>query len=179
MLITLEELKTYLWITDNSEDDLLNNLIEYSSDFIKNYTWRDFEASDYTEYINWNGERKFNLKQFPIISLNSFKYNTWTFTSEVWVDFDEDTYKIEKETWIMFLNFFLNVWIKNIEIKYRAWYEEIPWNIKNIALKICSFQYNTRKSSWISSENVDGTGFVFSDKIPDNITLSLNNIRNV
>lgn len=47
MLVSLSKLKSYLKITDTTNDTLLSSLIDQASVFIESYTGRKLEAQDY------------------------------------------------------------------------------------------------------------------------------------
>ena len=179
MLATLQEVKDYLWITDTSEDTVLTSLLNSSDNIIKSLTWRDFEATNYTEYYNWKWENEFLLNQYPVNTLTSFQYNTGTFSNPVWTDFDEDNYKLEQWGFKIWLNFSLNKWVQNIKVVYDAWYSTIPWDLKLATIQLTAYFFNWRKSDWISSEWVDGASVVYDKKMPKEIDLIIKKYRNV
>ena len=76
-MITLEELKRYLWITDNSEDVLLQEIIDEATAYIQQYNWIIFTQQDYlNKRYNWNWERVFILPNFPLNSISEITYRT-------------------------------------------------------------------------------------------------------
>lgn len=184
MLATLEELKLYLWITDSDSDDVLNQLLAQSQAFIQSYTGRDLIATDYTkELYSWKAEREFQLKQFPIITvaekeLALFQYNNWTLWTPVWVDFDVDSYRADKEAWIVLLWFNLLRGFQNIQVTYKAWFETIPADLNLAAIRLSAYYYNTRNSDWILSESVDGASIRFDAKqTPADVLAVLENYK--
>lgn len=76
MLITLQQIKDYLKITDNTSDALLTSAIKQAGDFIESYTERKLEAIDYTLRIDGNGQDELVLPHYPVNSLTSLSYNT-------------------------------------------------------------------------------------------------------
>lgn len=184
MIASLQEVKDYLGITDNSQDTLLTSLLESADALVKSYTGRDFEEQTYTHLFNWKGELEFLLKQYPVSVLTSFQYNTGSFSTPSWTDFDQDSYKPDPETGIVWSMFNIPKWIQNIRAVYTAWYtaEDMPGDIKNAVIKLTATYYNWSKSDGIKSESVDWASLVYDktmDWIPSDILLVLNRYKNV
>lgn len=95
MLITLQQLKDYLKITDNTSDDLLSSAIDQASSFIVSYTGRNLEATDYTLRIDGNGQDELLLPTFPINSLTSLSYNSGTLGTPIWTPYSVDEYMFD------------------------------------------------------------------------------------
>jgi len=190
MLVTLQQVKDYLGIIDTDSDTLLTSLLTSADALVKSYTGRDFEEETYTHLFNWKWEYEFLLKQYPVSVLTSFKYNTGSFSSPVWTDFDAESYKLEPENGKIWMMFSLPKWIQNIQAIYTAWYvwysewppiveSEIPAEISQAVIQLTAYYYNWSKSDWIKSENVDWTWVVYDKTIPTNINLILNRYKNV
>jgi len=179
MLANLAELKSYLWITDSDEDTLLTALLWQADAFIKSYTGRDLEANDYAdELYSWKAEREFLLKQFPVNSLTSFKYNTGTLWTPVWEAFDEDSYRLDEETWRIYLAFNLVRGFQNIQVNYNAWFETVPADLNLAEIRLAAYYFNTRNADWIVSESVDGASVRYDvKKTPDDILAILENYK--
>jgi len=70
-LTTLADLKTYLGITDSSEDALLNLLIDDANAAILGYIGRTIEQATLTEYYSGDGTQMLVLKQRPVTAVTS------------------------------------------------------------------------------------------------------------
>lgn len=180
----LTDLKLYLFwnAVDESEDALLNLLLASAFSFTETFLKRKIESKNFTEIYNWQGEYEFLLKNFPVSSLTSFKYNTGTFSSPIWTDFDPDTYRLEWSCGKIWLTFSLNKGLQNIQTVYTAWYTEetLPNDLKQAIIFLAAYYYDTRGSNWLVSENVDWTGVVYDKKwIPEHILVILNKYKNV
>ena len=70
-LTTLADLKTYLGITDTSEDDLLNLLIADADAAILGYIGRTIESATLTEYYSGDGTQMLVLQQRPVTAVTS------------------------------------------------------------------------------------------------------------
>ena len=69
-LFTLAEVKTYLNISDTSEDYYLQTLVDMVDAYVKKYTMRDLEETTYTkELYDGPGTNSLVLRNYPIISV--------------------------------------------------------------------------------------------------------------
>ena len=123
MLITLQQLKDYLKITDNTSDSLLTSAIKQAGDFIESYTGRKLEMTDYTLRMDGNGQDELLLPHYPVNTLTSFSYNTGTLGNPIWTPFDTNNYIFDPDTGIVSLTFSLNRGIKNIQVVFNAGYD--------------------------------------------------------
>ena len=179
MIITLSELKDYLWITDSSQDTILEIFVDSANKYITNYIWRNITAQDYTEYKDWDGQRIILLDNYPVNKITSFKVNYWTIDTPDWVDVDANEYQLVPEEGKIFLTFNKRRGFQNYEIEYNAWYDPIPWDLKLAWLKIAWSYYNTKDTDWVKSESVAGDSITFWAKETDNILNILNLYKDV
>lgn len=77
-LTTLISLKTHLSIplTDTSEDDLLNQLIEQVSSLVISWLNQEIAQTTYTEYPEGHGTKFLRVKYTPLISVTSIYEDT-------------------------------------------------------------------------------------------------------
>ena len=179
MLATLSNVKDYLGITDTDSDTLLTSLLTAADALVKSYTGRDFEEKTYTHYFNWKWENEFLLKQYPVSVLTTFQYNTGSFSSPTRTNFDADSYKLEWENGRVWMMLNMPKWVQNIKAVYIAWYTTVPADISQVTIQLTAYYYNSSKSDWIKSENVDWTWVVYDKSIPNTISLILNRYKNV
>jgi hypothetical protein len=78
-LTTLSDLKTFLGITDTSEDTLLSLLITQVSDAIQEYCGRTFGSSSYTEFYCGDGKPYLSLNQRPVTSISNIYLDNGAF----------------------------------------------------------------------------------------------------
>ena len=184
MFLTLEEVKTYLWISWTDQDDFLNELISWSQWLVEDHLNRKIEADDYEDKYDGNWRRDITLKQYPINTLTSFQYNIWTLGTPVREDFDTENYAIDSASGIIQTDFGITRGKQNIKVVYNAWYihtevpdvDDRPEGLKQVMKQFIGLLYNTPDG--IKSENVDWTGIQYIDlwtvDIPANIKMSLN-----
>lgn len=153
-IITVAELKVYLWITDSAQDALLALFVSWANDYIESYCWRSFASSTLTELYDWKAQQDLVLKNFPITSITSISYNTWTLQTPIRTLFDVTTRRANLQTGVVSFYWYVPRGFQNIQVVYIAWYATVPWDLKMAAFKLAWWQYNTRNSDWVTSESV-------------------------
>lgn len=68
-LVSLTDTKTFLKISETSEDALLESFINRASSFVNDYTQRLLLARVNTEYYDGDGTNTLILKQYPVTSI--------------------------------------------------------------------------------------------------------------
>ena len=180
MIIELSEFKAYLWITDTSQDTLLEILLNSANDFVESYIGRKVWADDYTEYKDGDGQRIILLDNYPVNTITSFQVNKWTIETPEFEDIDANSYKLSPKIWQLFLTFYKRRGFQNYKIVYNAWYDPIPWDLKLATLKLAAWYYNQRTSDWVKSESVAGDSIGFdTTEISNDVLVILNNYRDV
>ena len=160
LLVPLADTKTYIWVIWTSEDAKITSLIEKGQAIISGFLGYEITSSEKTLYFNWCGQREFILWMFWIVSLTSFKYNSGTRATPIRTAFDRETYEIDIDKWIIYLDFCLFKWFRNIQVVVNQWYTDttIPKEIQVAILKIVAQLYinDGTKDDSITSESVDG-----------------------
>jgi Phage gp6-like head-tail connector protein len=97
MIVSLSEFKTYLGITDNSQDSLLQLLLDSAQSSVESFTGRKFEAdlTDITEIFDGNAQKEIFLNKYPIISLTSVDYNAGDTSIADWQEVVNTGYSIK------------------------------------------------------------------------------------
>jgi hypothetical protein len=83
-MTALDLLKQMLGITDDLQDDKLQGLLDASLEYIEEYLDRKLSLADYEEYLETNCQGTIDLKNYPIIDIESIEnldgLNTYTGT---------------------------------------------------------------------------------------------------
>ena len=146
-MISLDDLKYYLNISDNSQDDFLLKIIDMAVDRINNLCRRNLNYGTRFDILDGNKQNLLWLKDFPVEKIESIKYRT-----EIG-SFDHDLFEagsISGNTYldnlsgklILLNSYSLPEGNSNIQIKYLAGFmdnapdpaNETPKDIKSIAL---------------------------------------------
>lgn len=156
MIITLAELKAYLSITDDTQDTLLTIFMNSANSYVEKYTGRKFDSAEYTQLFDWKGQVALSVKNYPIITLTSVKYNSWTLSTPVREDFDANSYKASNDNWLIQFISPISRDFSNIQVTYTGGFATIPWDLKLATLKYAATSYNLMSSDGITKESVSG-----------------------
>jgi len=180
MIVSLSDLKNYLWICDDSQDRLLGLFLDSAESTVLSYIGRDIVAKDYTEIRDGNWQKEFTMKNYPINTITSISLNTWTYDNKVWTVIDDVEYTFDGNVWQIYFRNNLYRDFQNYKILYNAWYNPAPADIKIAVLKLASSYYNSRTSDGIKGETVNGDRIDFdTSSIPDNIITILQTYRDM
>ena len=125
-LTTVDRTKTFLGISDNTYDTVLEALISSVTDFIEHECDRRFKKTSYTGILlDGEGKNELILPQWPVISSETFKLyerDTVEYGNDSWCEIDSDDYRIDYDAGIVRANFkFLNGF-QNYKVDYTAGY---------------------------------------------------------
>jgi hypothetical protein len=152
-MITLDLLKTYLWITDCNQDTLLALFVNSANGKIKSMIGYDPTAQWYVKKIDGNAQHTIITKERPLNSVAYLRELDW------WVYVAVDWEFYFKPSGVIHLEFLLLRWLENYEISYNAGYAEDSiemWEIQMIWLQYASMMYNSKWSNGVKSESVSG-----------------------
>jgi uncharacterized phiE125 gp8 family phage protein len=146
-MISLDDLKYYLNISDNSQDDFLLKLIDMAVERINNLCKRNINYGTRYDIMDGNGQTLLWLKDFPVENIVSVKYRKeiGSFDHDLFGSgsVTENTYLDRVTGKLILLNSYsLPVGASNIQIRYFAGYfenapdpaNETPKDLKSIAL---------------------------------------------
>lgn len=187
MLIDLNVVKWLLWITDNSQDAILEMYYDKSISIIENITQAIIEEKNITKFFTWFNWNILNLWVYPINSVSSVSYNTgWDFFNSNYVELvNLQDYKVKEQTWEIYI-IVKYCWFDEYKVSFSAWYTNltVPKDINNLIIDLIIVQYNENQAmSWrdlsIKSESVNWDSITFVswselDKIWVNNVLSKN-----
>lgn len=151
MLVSLEDIKSYLGITDTSQDTFLTGQEAVISQSVEGYCGRKFTKANYiqTYYAEDYEPGTFLLQlfQYPVERVTSILDGTMDISTEV---------RLHKETGtISYKRGFLTGWRfvnpasavdRTLIVKYAAGYDELPAPIKSVILSLIEERYNKKKN---------------------------------
>lgn len=161
---TLAQFKAYLWIdpSDTSKDTTLTLILDSANSKLNHLCWVDsFAKWEYTQLIEkrWIYEAydrlEFYLKNKPVSQikeLNGIVYE-WVKGDDYLVIYDRRIClkKVQLNTWDM------------LTIKYEAWYETIPDDLKLMEMMLWSWIYQSEWFEWISSYKLWDESITFGE----------------
>ncbi len=142
---TLSSLKNKLWIaTENTDSDTeLNLIIEQATKTIDSYLWFNLEIKNITERVDWTWKKRIYLKNIP---------NTITSIKNI----DGTIFELDYIDWYtLYLkeNTANRRW--NMIVEYTVWYIEVPFDIENICLDLCTILVNQNSSLSVLWSNME------------------------
>lgn len=182
-LVTLDDTKTFLGITDNSKDAILTMMINMATDYIESQTGRRFVSSVNTyEKIDGTGTHQLRLKNFPIVTPPAVQLweNNTSDNTDSWSALDSNTFWVDAETGIItrtsaFLDFnegedeetLSEVVFNRGKQKYRATYTSgyatVPYDLQFACMTMVGQLYNTKGGSGIKSESLGDHSITYQD----------------
>ena len=179
MLASLADLKTYLGVTDNSEDAVLTVFLNGADAYAKNRMGRDIEkgTDPIVEEMDGHGENVIQVRNWPIVSVASVEYNDLV----SWKPYDPSAYFVKKSTGqIRFPYFGTLRGFGNIRVTYVGGYETVPKDISTAVVRIAASTYNRRNSDGIKREKIEGAEIEYSpETIPTDALDVLDSYRNI
>lgn len=128
---TLDELKTYLWITDISQNNNLSSLIKTLTSIIDIEIWWNLWIQTIERRVSGNGSNRIILEWW--INTVNFVY---LYNSYIWDDYTQ--INVNFIDWhIIYVDRNLQKWNKNIKISYTRWYASVPDDLKRFFLYYC------------------------------------------
>ncbi len=170
-LIDYQTLKDYLGITDNSQQDFLIGLINRSTAMIEKYCQRRFKLTTYTEEeYDGTGTCYLNLKNYPIVSITSSQKNFGSVGDTDWDDLESQFFKALNDTGQIYYSAGFARRVRAYRFTYSAGYSEIPDDLQEACLQLCSYIYNAGKSKGLRSENLGEYSYTKETGIKNLIT---------
>lgn len=158
-LTSLANLKEYLGITDNSKDNLLENIINRATDMIENYCdGRRFVSTLYTnEEYDGTGTFFINARNFPITALNAYERNQGNVGDTDWESLQSDFVKFidggqGPGQFYYKMGFIRGV--RNYRFTYTAGYTTVPYDLEEACLELCVYIYKDKQSKGLKSETL-------------------------
>jgi|AntAceMinimDraft_7_1070363.scaffolds.fasta_scaffold03960_3 hypothetical protein len=177
MLVSLEDIKTYLALSTTTYDDLLTILEESAEGFIEGYCNNKILTSEETQYFNGDDcyldglfflNNNINLSSLVLYEFNGISWNV----------IDSDDYVFDDKGGFISYSYAVSGGKRNYKATYTCGYTTgIPNALKLAILKIVGKYYNKHKSDGITDENLDGAGITFEKFMSDDIKLVLDKYK--
>ena len=166
-IIDLQELKDYLEITSTDKDNLLEKLIDASSDFVKDYTGYEWVETEYRETIDGPGANSIVLSQRPVQELTSVKVAGTELEPDKYVVYENEAIVTRK-----YNNFPQD--LQNVEIQYTAGYTDVPGDVKQLCSELVQVKLNSKEYEGLDAYSIGDEDIQFSKGgIPSDITSEL------
>lgn len=166
---SLEEVKEYLNVEDNSQDNLLLNLIMCVSQLFDSYLSRKISRDTYTDVFGGNNRNYHMTKQYPIIEVLESKSDGQKVNVEAFVDNE-----------VVIQERFASGSL-NCSVRYVAGYDPIPYDLTQCCIELVGVKYKNISNINIQSKSLgNGETITFTTKdLPSYIKVVLNQYKRV
>jgi len=170
----VDDMKRFLNITGDTQNDLLVNLINGSSSFMEMQTRRRLIAADYDSatdkancWVDGNNSKIVFLKQYPINSVSSVVVSGATISAAEATDYYGSTgYVIYSDRGILFYDNGFDTGIQNVRVSYNAGYAKTTreyYELQELCRSLVSRVYNTRDKLGFKSETLMNYQYTMAD----------------
>lgn len=179
MLMTVDQIKESLGITDSSQDDFIEAQAEIISDAIENYCGRKFASATWLETFYQEdyqaGSDKMYLYHYPVTAVTSIVVKDGLLTTDI-----EDDVRVHKDSGRMRNKDGFFRYGDIVEVEYTAGFAAIPNPIKSVLTSLVEERYNKK----VAGVSVNFGSDVQSISIPGTISVAFDyslqaNQRNV
>ena len=179
-LFAAQEFKTHEKITDNSEDEFIDQLALATTAYVENFCRRSFAKTAYTESYDGTGTDVLILRNWPVNSVTeinidparTFGASTIVLASTYVVSTNSGRVQlINQVDNILVTGGLFSKGIKNVQVKYDAGYLDtasVPWDLKLGAMRWASTLRTRRTAAGIRSRTIGGYSVTYAegDQIP-------------
>lgn len=153
-LVSLSQAKSFLRITDSSQDTEISFLISSASLAIANYLQRDLPSAVRSETRDGNGKQLMMLLNFPITAVSSVLINGVSIPAST--GFNTSGYYYDKDT-LYLRGYYFQKGQQNIQISYTAGLATVPPPVQQACLYTLKGMYDAQDVDQnITSESVPG-----------------------
>ena len=159
----------------------MTELIANISAFIEKVLGRKIvkltDPNRYTEYFD--GTRELLVKNFPVIVVDSIKYNSGTLSSPSWQTIDAQNYAVYLgEGKIVGMGSFPKGY-QNIQVIYNGGFDTVPDDIELIAKQLVAKAFEQRRAQGKATEALGGARIDWKDEISTEQKMILEKYKNL
>ena len=162
-MITVSEIKDFLYITDTGQDTWLTTQITNVQAEIEGYCRAEFDSTDRSEILDGDGSRRLYLRHYPVIQLSiaaspadadilaSLQYRGTP--DDAWADIEDDVDFIFTDSAWSYVEFYSAIFpfgVKNIKAVYKSGYTTIPADLKLVATEMVAMLWKKSNRSGIA-----------------------------
>jgi hypothetical protein len=154
-LVTVQNAKDFLGVSDNADDGRLEMYINMATDFIENYCQRRFKTGNYVDEVySGDGSDSLVLKNYPITALTSIQKNTAYNNSSNWETVSTEDYFYDSLSGVVENIGRFTIGRNNFKITYAGGYTTIPYDLQYACMVIVEAMYRKKKSGGVISESL-------------------------
>lgn len=182
-LITIDEIKTYLTVSSDKQDDILNFLIPKISEMVKNYCGRslvDYYTNVKEEVYNGGTPNiypiEIPIKDILLVSYSNDYGQTYTDMSQ----FTDYVLNRQDDSIVPISSCEFKFGINAYKINYRGGYSEVPEDLKLACMDLVAYYLKSDmavKSTRSAGSNTTQVEYVMNATLPSHIRRVLDTYR--
>lgn len=170
-LCSLDDLKTFLEITDDTQDEHLANLILRATAFVETYCRRQFAEREHTDWFTGDGTREVRLSQYPVVSLSVVQDVYVAQAFNYGASDEHEDWECDLGAGILtLLGDKFHAWPpKGYKVVFVAGYDPIPEDLRQVCVELAAAKFYLKDSqrSGVASKTVGGQTTTFR---PDDLS---------
>jgi hypothetical protein len=176
-LATIDDVKTYLDVKGNGDDELLTNLLASAATIIAQFLNRDPMSQVYNDVYDGSGNRRQVVSFWPITAVSSVSIDGVAQVAAPSVT--ANGFRFDKFSVLLNFGVFCEG-IQNVAISYTAGYALAPDDLKQACVDITSEIYRRRSRVGLTTQAMAGGGGSTSYSVkdlPDHVKIVLNSYK--
>jgi len=170
---TVDEIRTYLNLSDTSHDGILSRLEVMSRALINGYLRRPVEETVFVDRVSGNSrKRRFILQHAPLTAVCAITISNSIVGS--------NEYEVDLERGIIIFDSAPIGGYRNIEVCYKCGWSEVPEEVRVAQLQTIAWMFNLRAYLGMKSVKLgDVTMNLAKEELPDEVKRMLEPFREI
>ncbi|GLR26515.1 phage head-tail connector protein [Limnobacter litoralis] len=167
-LTTLADVRAFLGISGEADDQLITRMITEHSQAIQNYVNRQLTSQDYAETLDGYGGFTLLLRNYPITAISSLSVNGRTIPAAA--GYSDPGYRFRNYE-VVLNGYRFDRGLMNVEIAYTAGFETVPSDLAGACIKWVASSYRERERLGQASKQLNGAetvSYIVKD-MPDSV----------
>lgn len=162
-LTTLSNVKTYLRLTQTTDDNFIQSLITNASAFIQTFVSRIFASANYTETRDGLGclSRKIAFSNIPVTAVSSVMIDGVNVPASP--DFFSAGYRFNSN-FLVLNGYAFTEGFQNIVLSYTAGYSTTPADIAQACIQMVALRYREAERIGQNSKTLNGENVTFTNE---------------
>lgn len=138
-LCSLDDVKKWLTIKGNDDDELLTKLIARASAFTRSYTGRALDAASYSEKRDGHGGQRIVFREYPVSAVSVVKVDNTAIPASV----NQSAGYVFDQLALTLIGYRFTPGLANVELQYTAGYapNAIPPDLVQACIELVSLRY--------------------------------------
>jgi len=167
-LCSIDDVRKWLSVKGNDDDELLTNLIGRASAFIRSYTGRELDAGSYSEKRDGHGGRRLVFREYPVTAVSVVKIDNTAIPASV----NQSPGYVFDQLSLTLIGYRFSEGLSNVELQYTAGYaaNALPPDLVQACIELVSLRYRGKSHIGKSSDALATgmqTNYIVDDLMPE------------